>query len=212
MSTESQIEANRENAKLSTGPKSEAGKAASALNNTRHGLAGAFRVLPTESQSEFDALLATLSDEHQPATFTETTLVEAMAQHHWLRQRSLHLESSCYDPATGQITDQKQLALYLRYQTTHERGFHKAMNDLLKLRAAKRKDQIGFESQQRAEREQERHEMKKERHKWDILLAEAKVDGQQLHDLNRDIKDSERLRVFTKSMNAIAATSKSDLS
>src|SRR5204863_5571501 len=89
MSTESQIEANRENAKLSTGPKSEAGKAAAALNNTRHGLAGAFRVLPTESQSDFDALLATLTDEHQPATFTETTLVEAMAQHHWLRTRSL---------------------------------------------------------------------------------------------------------------------------
>jgi hypothetical protein len=76
------------------------------------------------------------------------------------------------------------------------------MNDLLKLRAAKRKEQIGFESQQRAEREKERHEMKKERHKWDILLAEAKVDGQQLHDLNRDIKDSERLRVFMKSLNA----------
>ncbi len=76
------------------------------------------------------------------------------------------------------------------------------MNDLLKLRAAKRKVQIGFESQQRAEREKERHEMKKERHQWDILLAEAKVDGQQPHDLNRDIKDSERLRLLMKSLNA----------
>jgi hypothetical protein len=43
--------------------------------------------------------------------------------------------------------------------------------------------------------------MKKERHQWDILLAEAKVDGQQLHDLNRDIKDSERLRLLAKSLN-----------
>jgi hypothetical protein len=43
--------------------------------------------------------------------------------------------------------------------------------------------------------------MAKERHTWDVLLAEAKVDGQQLHDLNRDIKDSERLRVFMKSQN-----------
>jgi hypothetical protein len=68
-----------------------------------------------------------------------------MAQHHWLRQRALNLESSCYDPATGQITDQKQLALCLRYQTTHERAFHKALNDLLKLRAARQKEQIGFE-------------------------------------------------------------------
>jgi hypothetical protein len=190
MSTESQIQANRENAKLSSGPKSEAGKAISALNNTRHGLTGAFRVLPTESQSDFDELLAVLCEEHKPETFTETTLLEAMAQHHWLRRRALNLESSCYDPATGAITGEKQLALYLRYQTTHERGFHKAMNDLLKLRAAKRKEEIGFESQQR---KQEQYQMKKERHKWEIVLAEYKVDAQQLRDLNRDMAESERL-------------------
>ena len=199
MSTESQIQANRENAKLSSGPKSEAGKATSALNNTRHGLTGAFRVLPTESQSDFDELVVALSEEHKPETVTETMLVEAMAQHYWLRRRALSLESSCYDAATGQITDQKQLALCLRYQTTHERGFHKAMNDLLKLRAAKRKEQIGFESQQRAERDDKR---KQERHQWDILLAEAKVDGQQLRDLNHDIKESERLRAYMNSLKA----------
>ena len=188
VSTQSQIEANRENAKFSTGPKSEAGRAASALNNTRHGLAGAFRVLPTESQSDFDILLATLSSEHQPATFTESTLVEAMAQHHWLRQRSLNLESSCYDPATGQITDQKQLALYLRYQTTHERGFHKALNDLLKLRAAKRKHEIGFESHKRV---QEKHDMKKEGHKWNMLLAQAKIDYEQNRGWDHELKEIE---------------------
>ena len=71
MSTEAQVQANRENAKLSSGPKSEAGKAVSALNNTRHGLTGAFRVLPSESQSEFDALFAAFREEHQPETLTE---------------------------------------------------------------------------------------------------------------------------------------------
>ena len=190
MSTESQIQANRENARLSTGPKTEATKAVSALNNTRHGLTGAFRVLPGESQSEFDALLTAFREEHQPETLTETTLVEAMAQHHWLRRRALNLESACYDAETGAITDQKQLALSLRYQTTHERAFHKALNDLLKLRAAKRKEQIGFESHQR---KQEQHQMRKERHKWEVLLAEVKVEGQQLRDLNRDMAESERL-------------------
>jgi hypothetical protein len=202
MSTESQIQANRENATLSTGPKTDAGKAVSALNNTRHGLTGAFRVLPSESQSEFDALLAAFREEHQPETLTETALVEAMAQHHWLRRRALSLESSCYDPATGAIADEKQLALSLRYQTTRERAFHKALNDLLKLRAEKRKTQIGCESQQRKQeehaRKQERHAMKKERHKWEILLAEVKIDGQQLRDLNRDITESERLLARTR--------------
>ena len=203
MSTESQIQANRENAKLSTGPKTEATKAVSALNNTRHGLTGAFRVLTSESQSEFDALLAAFREEHQPETLTETTLVESMAQHHWLRRRALNLEPSCYDPKTGAITDEKQLALYLRYQTTHERAFHKALNDLLNLRAEKRKAEIGFERQQHGQanetRRQERHEMKKERHKWQILLAEVKVDGQQLRDLNRDMAESERLLATQRS-------------
>jgi hypothetical protein len=78
-------------------------------------------------------------------------------------------------------------------------GRVKALNDLLKLRAAKRKEQIGFESQQRAERDDKR---KQERHQWDILLAEAKVDGQQLRDLNHDIKESERLRAYVNSLKA----------
>jgi hypothetical protein len=197
VSTESQIEANRENAKLSTGPRTEAGKAAAALNNTRHGLTGAFRILPTESQSDFDALLTVLCEEHNPETVTETVLVEALAEHHWLRRRALALELSCYD-ATGQITNEKQFALCLRYQTTHERAFHKALNGLLKLRAEKRKTEIGFERQEHARaqqiRKQEKHEMQKQRHKWEILLAEVKVDGKQLRDLNRDITESERLR------------------
>jgi hypothetical protein len=72
------------------------------------------------------------------------------------------------------------------------------LNDLLKLRAEKRKTEIGFERQEHARaqqiRKQEKHEMQKQRHKWEILLAEVKVDGQQLRDLNRDITESERLR------------------
>jgi hypothetical protein len=64
------------------------------------------------------------------------------------------------------------------------------MNDLLKLRAEKRKTEIGFESHQR---KQEQHQMKKERHKWEVVLAEYKVDAQQLRDLNHDMAESERL-------------------
>jgi len=135
MATPAQIIANRRNSQLSSGPKTKAGKAA------------AFR------------------EEHQPASPTETSLVEGMAQHQWLRKRALKLESSCFDPTTGQIADQKQLALCLRYQSTHERGFHKCLNALLKLRTEKRKMEIGFESQKRAQEDQtrkrEKHDMAK---------------------------------------------------
>src|SRR5690349_936014 len=199
MSTQAQIAANQANAQLSTGPKSEAGRAAAARNNFRHGLttSSEFWVLPCESQTDYLKLLAQFQQEHQPETPTEEALVQALAEHHWLRHRAMRLEEACFDYTTGQIIDERKLALYLRYQTTHERAFHKALNDLLKLSAEKRKQEIGFERQEQARateiRKQERHEMKKERHKWEILLAEVKVDGQQRRDLSHDIEESERL-------------------
>src|SRR5690348_6799521 len=199
MATQAQIAANQANSQLSCGPKSEAGKAAAARNNFRHGLttASEFWVLPCESQTDYLKLLAQFQQEHQPETPTEEALVQAMAEHHWLRHRAMRLEEACFDYTTGQIIDERKLALYLRYQTTHERAFHKALNDLLTLRVEQRKVELGCERQQHAQtnetRRQERHEMKKERHKWEILLAEFKDDAQQLRDLNRDMAESERL-------------------
>jgi hypothetical protein len=122
-------------------------------------------------------------------TRTEDTLVERMAQHQWLRCRAEFFETKCFDEV-GNV-DEKRLALFIRYRTSHERAFHKCFNELLKLRAERRKVQIGFESQKRVKeentRKQENHEMAKEHHKWDILLAEAKVDHQQALTSNEEI-------------------------
>ena len=111
-----------------------------------------------------------------------------MAQALWLSKRAVLLQHVAFNHNMPICDDPKQLALYIRYQTTNERAFHKCLNDLLKLRAEKRKQEIGFESQQR---KNEEHAIKKaaenrkqERHRWDILLAEAKVDHQQLLSLN----------------------------
>ena len=203
MSTQAQIAANQKNSQNSTGPKSETGKAASSQNNFRHGFTGAFRVLGWENAREFDQLIQQLGQEHQPSTPTETLLVAQMAQSWWLRTRALLLQNTCFQ---GDSVDQKQLALYLRYQTTHERAFHKSLNDLLKLRAEKRKIEIGFESQQlqqnrarqqaefrqnRARQQAEEHarrqaaeKRKQELHNWNVLRAEAEVDHRVLLNLN----------------------------
>ena len=63
MATPAQITANQHNATHSTGPKTPEGKAAAARNATKHGLSGAFTVLPHEDQDEFDVLLASLRDD-----------------------------------------------------------------------------------------------------------------------------------------------------
>jgi hypothetical protein len=146
MASPAQITANQNNATLSTGPRTEEGKQTASRNNFRHGLASSQLIIEGESIAEFNALRDALIEEHQPATPTETALVTGMAQHYWLAQRAIGLQTAAFTSATE--VDAKKLSLYLRYQTTRDRQFHKCLNDLLKLRAQKRREQIGFESQQ----------------------------------------------------------------
>ena len=207
MSTEAQINANRANAEHSSGPKSEEGKEASSRNRTSHGLCTyneIFFILPHESTEAYSLLRATLLHEHRPENETERLLVDRMAQHHWLRSRAEAFESGCFKE-DGTLDD-KRLALFMRYRTSHERAFHKCLNELLKLRAEKRKEQIGFESQKREKeeqtRKQEKHEMAKERHKWEVLLTEAKVDHQQALTINQEITHTMHTIAIEKSKKA----------
>ena len=167
--SEAQLAANRANAQHSSGPKTDSGRATSSQNHTSHGLArhnGAFVLLPTEDPNGFEFLKTALAAEHQPTSETESILLITMAEAHWLANRAQNLQNGCFDPQTGQITDTKTFSLYLRYQTTHTRAFHKSLNDLLKIRAERRKEQNGFEAQERREAELRMkicdHEMKRQ--------------------------------------------------
>ncbi len=171
MSTEAQIAANQQNAERSTGPTTEAGKEAICFNAFRHGLAGRFLVLPHEEKHEFQELYFSLKAEHRPSTPTEHLLVERMAEHWWLSQRALYLQQLSFGESE-ECQDPKQLALYLRYQTTHDRGFHKCLNELLNLRAQKRKEEIGFVSQKEKEAAEAR---KQELHEARVRLASARA-------------------------------------
>jgi hypothetical protein len=179
------LNANRANAQLSTGP-SLAGRAISSLNHTTHGLArhtnGAFKLLSTEDPAGFEALTQSLLDEHKATTPTELILIHSMAESQWLAQRAQRLQDTCLDPNSGDIKDEKKFSLYLRYQTTHTRAFHKSLNDLIKLRAEKRKADRGFEAQKRQEEQDrlknERHEMKKQAHSAEMAKKEAQTRHQ----------------------------------
>ena len=153
MSTSAQILANQANAQLSTGPRTATGRAISAQNNFRHGLTGPFTVLPWENQQDFATLQQDLTTEHQPATPTERILIAEMAQSHWLSQRAIVLQNHCLNESDPSVDNAKQLALYIRYGSTHHRAFHKALDQLQKLREQKRKQEIGFVSQNAREAE-----------------------------------------------------------
>ena len=165
MATSAQISANQENSRHSTGPKTEAGKAASCLNNLRHGLAGLFSVLPSEDPSQYEALTQSLREEHQPATATELMLVEKLAQHFWLAQRAQRL--------ADHAGDSEKFCTILRYQSTHDRAFHKCLDQLAKLRAEKKKNEIGFESQKRKDADETRNQ---ELHEARLRLINAKAN------------------------------------
>ena len=140
---------NRANAQHSTGPRTIPGKLASSRNSFKHGLASAQLIIPGEDPASFDRLLAALLDEHQPANVTEEILVQEIAQSYWLSQRAIRFQNQCFAP---EGVDQKQLALFMRYQTTHERAFHKSLSALMRLKKDRARGFVSQSGQERPKR------------------------------------------------------------
>src|SRR5580700_9689044 len=136
MPTQKQIDANRANAQKSTGPKTEEGKAKSRLNRLSHGLASSATFVPGEDPEELKALLTDLMDEYEPATPTEQILVEKMTLNQWLSLRAFRLQGQAFLDCPrngGSFGIPKDLGVLIRYQTTAERTFHAAHNELVKV-------------------------------------------------------------------------------
>ncbi len=55
-----------------------------------------FRILKDESEEDFHQLIAALREEYAPATVTEETLAQKIAQHQWLADRALRLRGSAF--------------------------------------------------------------------------------------------------------------------
>ncbi|HZS54264.1 MAG TPA: hypothetical protein VFA65_07655 [Bryobacteraceae bacterium] len=190
--------ANVANAQLSTGATTEAGKAIVSQNATKHGLtskfnertgrSGAvvrgFKVLPSESQSEFDQLLAGFLRAEAPVGADEIEMVHQMAEALWLSRRSVRLQNDCFaalelSTPEEQRAIHKSLALYIRYQTTHDRTFSRYAAELRKRRNERARVERGFVSQKHKEAaERRRHEM----HAARQAVQNAKQEGQELRN------------------------------
>ena len=96
MSSERQIEANRKNAQLSTGPRTVDGKARVASNALKHGLTGKQIVLPNESPEDFDAFRVGLLSELSPNGELEGILAERIVIDAWRLRRVPVLEATLY--------------------------------------------------------------------------------------------------------------------
>lgn len=94
MATRKQIQANRQNSKKSTGPKTRAGKANSSGNSVAHGLLGRELIIPGENREEYQAMFEQLVSEFEPFGLLETTLVERIAVAIWRQRRLIRVESA----------------------------------------------------------------------------------------------------------------------
>ena len=162
MATQAQIDANRINAKKSTGPRTPEGKARSRANALRHGLCGTAILMDCEQEDEFNEMVDDLLEEWQPATTTEKMVFYKMVEQYWLSRRATIQLSESTDYLTGKDGDEedaRNVSLMLRYSQTAMRGFFKAMNELIKLQKNRKQIQqnqsdeseIGFVSQSEPE-------------------------------------------------------------
>ena len=147
MSSAAQTAANQANARWSTGPVSEEGKAASSRNNLRHGFRSQTVLLPGDDPAEYEVLLTELNDHFVPRDLTEERFVREMADADWrLRRVREHLESALsrqmnklasLHPGVSALELQSlaietlsetgtSYATWLRYETKFERQYDRA--------------------------------------------------------------------------------------
>jgi hypothetical protein len=112
--SERRILANRANAQLSTGPRSEEGKAKSSLNAVKTGLTGRTVLLPTDDAAIYQQHLDRHFAEFSPASDKEKALVQTIADTEWRLLRIAPLEAGIYAigrrKLAGQFTDESDTA------------------------------------------------------------------------------------------------------
>ena len=97
MTTEKQIEANRQNALVSTGPRTLEGKAITGRNAVKHGIFARELVISggdgQESREEYDVLFQQLVEDLNPEGQMEILLVEKIAVNYWRLKRLVRYET-----------------------------------------------------------------------------------------------------------------------
>jgi hypothetical protein len=91
-----QIEANRRNAQLSTGPKTEEGKSRSRRNAVRHGLTAETVIDTLEDAEDYAAFELAVTSDYDARTAVERELVLRLASLLWRLRRATAIESGLF--------------------------------------------------------------------------------------------------------------------
>jgi hypothetical protein len=93
MTTEKQIIANQQNAKHSTGPRTESGKRRSRRNAIHHGLTAEAVIDTLEDAADYRAFERAIKSDYSPQTAIEGQLVSRLASLLWRLRRAVIVES-----------------------------------------------------------------------------------------------------------------------
>ena len=97
MSTLKQIEANRRNSQLSTGPTSPTGKAVSCMNALKTGIDAQSQIITGEDPEALERLTAAYYDRHQPQGPEEAALIDSAIASDWLLRRLRQTEAQIWN-------------------------------------------------------------------------------------------------------------------
>jgi len=141
MSSQKQIEANRQNALKSTGPKSDDGKARSRMNTLRHGLTAAQAVLPhEEEEDDYGKLREGMLESYAPSDAAELALIEELVNAYWRLLRLHRVETRYWEQLGGSYnradegiaeallqTPDRQMRNFFRYYGQVEKSYYRAL-------------------------------------------------------------------------------------
>ena len=142
MATQKQIEANRNNAQNSTGPKTEEGRASVSQNALKHGIFSKEILLEDESQSEFEALKMEFNHYFRPKGILEKLLCERALAAAWRLSRITKMESILINYTVKKSYDNNgimevlggygadRLSLLSRYEISLEKILFRSISEL----------------------------------------------------------------------------------
>jgi hypothetical protein len=134
--SEKKLQANRANAKRSTGPKTSAGKAAVRRNALKHGLRShMLSVRPDECVERFNDMLLSIQTTGEPKTIEEETLLEEIAGLWWKLRRLIQQQGNSLSCISDPGSDHSAtLRLLRRYEGSLSRQLSVRIRRLVQLR------------------------------------------------------------------------------
>jgi hypothetical protein len=149
-------ERNRLNAKASTGPRTEEGKAISSKNALKTGLTGHSVLLPSDDRAAFEQHVQAYFDEYKPQGLRERELVQSLAETRWRLNRSFALEAALFSQVAADVEEGApvpgHLENLLKYEKTLKnlhlqearphRRFDKDLAELRELQQTRKREEM----------------------------------------------------------------------